>query len=149
MQTDRRSFLARGAALIAAHRSLLSCNPGLASPPDDHRATGPRILSLALLTSAPLVKMKEFYHQVLGLRVLQETADRLTIAGGETSLTFEKAGPDGGRPFYHFAFNIPENKVLAARTWQKERTPLLPIPAQLRDPKYPADVVDYRHWNAH
>jgi catechol-2,3-dioxygenase len=151
-RTDRRSFLARAstwAALIAAHRSLLSWNPGSASPPHDHRKLGPRILGLALLTAAPLTKMKEFYHHVLGLRVLEETPDDLTIAGGETLLRFGQAGPDCGKPFYHFAFNIPQNKILAARTWQKERTPLLPIPASLRDPAYPDDVVDYRHWNAH
>jgi catechol-2,3-dioxygenase len=106
-------------------------------------------LNLALLTSVPLAKMKEFYHQVLGLPVLEETPDRLTLAAGETPLTFEKAGPESGKPFYHFAFNIPENKILAAWTWQKERTPLLPIPVRLRDAAYPNDVVDYRHWNAH
>jgi catechol-2,3-dioxygenase len=149
---DRRGFLtsaSASAALIAAHRSLLSWNPGLASAPDDHKRTDPRILGLTLLTSAPLEQMKEFYHQVLGLRILEETPDRLTLAGGETPVTLGKAGPDDGEPFYHFAFNIPENKLLAARTWQKERTPLLPIPARLRDPQYPDDVVDYRHWNAH
>jgi hypothetical protein len=52
-------------------------------------------------------------------------------------------------PFYHFAFNIPENKILAARYWQLERTPLLPIPRYLRDKEFPDDVVNYRHWNAH
>src|SRR5207249_7567926 len=52
------------------------------------------------------------------------------------------------KPFYHFAFNIPENKVLAAHRWQKKRTPLLPIPKTLRDPGYPDEVVNY-HWNAH
>jgi catechol-2,3-dioxygenase len=26
---------------------------------------------------------------------------------------------------------------------------LLPIPERLRDPKFPDDIVDYRHWNAH
>jgi hypothetical protein len=25
----------------------------------------------------------------------------------------------------------------------------LPIPSRLRDPRYPEDVVDYSHWNAH
>jgi hypothetical protein len=110
---------------------------------------GPRILSLELLTSAPLARMKEFYEQALGLRVSQEPTDRLTVEAGATRFTFLKAGMDVDKPFYHFAFNIPENKILAARTWQRERTPLLPIPVRLRDPNYPHDVVDYRHWNAH
>jgi hypothetical protein len=93
--------------------------------------------------------MKQFYRQLLGFGVLDETADSLTMAAGETRLMFRKSGKDDGAPFYHFAFNIPENKILAARTWQKERSPLLPIPAHLRDPAYPDDVVDYNHWNAH
>jgi catechol-2,3-dioxygenase len=93
--------------------------------------------------------MKEFYRDLLGLRVLAECADRLTVGAGETSLTFESADAGAGQPFYHFAFNIPENKVRAARDWQRERTPLLPIPARLRDRAYPDDVVDYRHWDAH
>lgn len=152
LRPDRREFLARAstaAALIAAHHTLPSWNRGLALPPDKHERIAPRISSLALLTSVPLGKMKEFYHQTLGLIVVDEKPDLLTISAGETRLAFAKAGLDDGNPFYHFAFNIPENKVLAARTWQKERTALLPIPARLRDPAYPDDVVNYSHWNAH
>ena len=151
-RTDRRGFLARASAcsaLIAAHGGPPSWSPGWASSPDNRKKNSARILSLTLLTCAPLAKMKEFYHHVLGLPVLKETSDRLTIVAGETPITFERAEPAAGEPFYHFAFNIPENKIVAARTWQKERTPLLPIPAHLRDPAYPHDVVDYRHWNAH
>ena len=93
--------------------------------------------------------MKEFYHQLLGLPVLEETPDRLTIGAGATQLSFAQERSGVEKPFYHFAFNIPQNKVLAAHKWQTERTPLLPIPKTLRDPEYPDDVVDYRHWNAH
>jgi hypothetical protein len=106
-------------------------------------------LSLELVSAAPLAEMKAFYHDSLGLRVLDEQRDRLAIRAGGTTITFVTARADAGKPFYHFAFNIPENKVLAAHKWQKERTPLLPIPKNLRDPKYPDDVVDYSHWNAH
>jgi hypothetical protein len=148
LNPDRRRFLT-WAALFAAHGHIASENAGAAQGQGELKETGPRILSLELLTSAPLAKMREFYHQSLVLRVAEEQTDRLTINAGATRLTFVKAGAADGKPFYHFAFNIPENKVLAARTWQKERTPLLPIPARLRDAKYPDDVVDYRHWNAH
>jgi catechol 2,3-dioxygenase-like lactoylglutathione lyase family enzyme len=146
---SRRVFLGgvlASAAVIAAHAQA----PAGSSPPDTRRkSAAPRILSLELLTAAPLARMREFYHQALGLRVLEEQAGRLTIAAGETRLTFVPAEPATGEPFYPFAFNIPENKVLAARNWQKDRSPLLPIPAGLRDPAFPDDVVDYRHWNAH
>ena len=52
-------------------------------------------------------------------------------------------------PFYHFAFNIPENKIVQALEWQKARTPLLAIPERNRAAGFPPEVVDYRHWNAH
>ena len=95
--------------------------------------------------------MKAFYGKTLDLRIMDEGADRFSVEAGETRLTFI-AGTDvaGGRgPFYHFAFNIPENKILPALEWQKARTPLLAIPERNRAAGYPIDVVDYRHWNAH
>jgi hypothetical protein len=143
---DRRTFL--GAASAAAALGATAVGRAPASSPAA-TADVPRIRGLELLTAAPLARMKAFYHGSLGLRVREERADRLTVAAGETPLTFVPAGPGAGRPFYHFAFNIPENKIRAARDWQRERTPLLPIPARLRDPAYPDDVVDYSHWNAH
>jgi catechol 2,3-dioxygenase-like lactoylglutathione lyase family enzyme len=154
----RRSFLSRASAfgaVLAAHRVLVdpeapAQTPSQAAPAGDREHhNGPRILALELLTAAPLARMKEFYHEALGLRVIEEQRHRLTIAAGQTSLTFVPTGNDNGRPFYHFAFNIPENKIRSACSWQGQRTSLLPIPAGLRDADYPAEVVDYRHWNAH
>ena len=146
---NRREVLAWSAGMfLALHNETLSAVQGeemLSTSPDRQR----RILSLELVSAAPLGKMKEFYCQLLGLRAVAEERDRFTFAAGETEITFVPAKADEGRPFYHFAFNIPENKILAARDWQKERTPLLPIPPRLRDSKYPDDVVDYNHWNAH
>jgi catechol 2,3-dioxygenase-like lactoylglutathione lyase family enzyme len=147
-QPDRRGFL--GAASTTG--ALFATHVGAAAEekqPGPGGDGGPRLRGLGLLSSAPLAKMKEFYQQALGLRVVEERPERLTVAAGQTRLTFLQAAPDGGKPFYHFAFNIPENKLLAARRWQQERTPLLPIPATLRDPKYPDDVVHYSQWNAH
>ena len=112
-------------------------------------ADEPRILGLELLTAAPLAAMKDFYHGTLGLRVTDERDDRLTIAGGATPITFVRAADEKSRPFYHFAFNIPRNRIRAARDWQAKRTPLLPIPPALRDGAYPDDVVNFAHWNAH
>jgi catechol-2,3-dioxygenase len=91
--------------------------------------------------------MEAFYARGLGLRLIARSGSRISFAAGRSTLTF--ACGEDGHPFYHFAFNIPENKIAAARTWQLERSPLLPIPPDLRDPAYPIEVVDYRHWNAH
>ena len=98
----------------------------------------------------PLAAMKAFYGGTLGLAVVEEETDRITVDAGGTRLTFRTAGAlEGDRPFYHFAFNIPENKVLDARSWQLERSDLMPVPARLRDARYPDDVVHFSHWNAH
>ncbi len=147
-QPDRRRFLVRlGAwtAFAAFHESLGATTP--------HREPTPytthRILRLRLLTAAPLGEMKAFYHGMLGLRVTHEREDRVTFACGATRVTFARIPPDGGEPFYHFAFDIPESKIRQARAWQLERTGLLPVFPQLRDPAYPNDVVHFRNWNAH
>jgi len=107
----------------------------------------PRILDLHLQASVPLQELRAFYRDVIGLRILDDQKDRLVISAGKTTLTFTPGTVSD--PFYHFAFNIPENKIVSALNWQKERTPLLPIPERLRDSNYPADVVNYSHWNAH
>ena len=149
---DRRHFLGSAgatAAFLAMHDfSLAGAQTGAAPQPEPGR---PRILSLELLTGANMNAMKTFYGKTLDLRIMDERADRFSVEAGETRLTFvTSADVDGGRaPFYHFAFTIPANKILQALEWQKARTPLLAIPERNRAAGYPAEVVDYRHWNAH
>ena len=149
---DRRHFLgsaAASAAFFAMHDlPALAGQSGTATAPEPPR---PRLLSLELLSGAPLSAMRAFYAKTLDLRIMEERADRFTVEAGETRLTFvaSSATETGRAPFYHFAFNIPENKILKALEWQKARTPLLPIPERNRAAGYPAEVVDYSHWNAH
>src|SRR5262249_491893 len=112
---DRRRFLSSAAAaatLLAAHDSAAEESPSGPSTAKDGPA-GPRLRRLELRSSAPLAKMAEFYQQTLGLRVLEDAPGRLTIDAGQTRLTFLRASAEDGKPFYHFAFNIPENKILA------------------------------------
>lgn len=116
------------------------------------------IRELRLLTATPLSRMREFYRDKIGFRVLAESASEISFAGGGTRLTFMKAGPEqikgagnrgNGEPFYHFAFNIPRDKILAARSWQLERTRLTRPRPGLLDPAYPDDVWHFSQWNAH
>jgi catechol-2,3-dioxygenase len=94
--------------------------------------------------------MKEFYGKALDLGIRVDRPDRFTCDGGETRLTFVQSTTAGSeRPFYHFAFNIPENKIKAALDWQKARTPLLVVPESLRAAGYPPEVAFSREWNAH
>ena len=144
---DRRHFLVLASALVAGHRPLNARSSSRAPSPASDAA--PRLVALELLTEAPLREVEEFYAKGLGLAVVAKSERRLTIAAGSTQLTFVATPAGSGRPFYHFAFNIPENRIVEALTWQKARSALLPIPERLRDPEYPPEVVDYRHWNAH
>ncbi len=149
---NRRHFLtwaSAAGAFFAAHGWSMAEDVEDGSSPGREEGDGPRIRSLELLTAAPLPIMKEFYRQLLGLRVVEDQPGRLTIQAGETQISFLKTPAEHREPFYHFAFNIPENKVLAAYHWQRKRTPLLPIPANLRDPAYPDDIVHFRSWSAH
>jgi hypothetical protein len=117
LELTRRQVLcasATAAGLIAAHECLAGPRTAM---------TAPRILRLDLQSAAPLAEMKRFYHELIGLQVTEDNPGRLTIAAGETKITFTPA--QSGKPFYHFAFNIPENKILSAYNWQKERSPLL------------------------
>ncbi|MGH7493957.1 MAG: VOC family protein [bacterium] len=144
----RRKFLKSASALLlAAHEGLALSLPKNASQTASNNT--PRLLRLRLLTAAPLAKMKSFYLDLLGLPVLEEKAGEFTFAGGQTAVTFAQALPGHGEPFYHVAFNIPENKILSAHDWQKPRSSLDRINANLRDPQFPEDVVHFRHWNAH
>jgi len=145
---NRRQFLKSASALaLAAHDGLALSHPESATRMPNNDA--PRLLRLRLLTAAPLTRMKSFYHELLGLPLLEEKTDEFTFAGGQTSVTFAQAQPGHSEPFYHVAFNIPENKIRGAHDWQKTRTPLDRLNANLRDREMPEDVVHFRHWNAH
>ncbi|MDX1940662.1 MAG: hypothetical protein SFU99_08930 [Saprospiraceae bacterium] len=112
------------------------------------KSVKPRIKALRLLTSSPLSEMKRFYGDLIGLPIVDEKAKELTIQTGLSQLTFVKINEPGVRPFYHFAFNIPQNKIEAALKWQQAKTPLVnPRPGMPGDPS--KDIVHFPHWNAH
>lgn len=67
------------------------------------------IATLRLQTSR-LAELRLFYHKRFGFPILSETKDTVTLQAGATVLTFEQKGPVKSQ-FYHFAFNIPENKL--------------------------------------
>jgi hypothetical protein len=104
-----------------------------------------RITALRLLTIASLEELKKFYGGTIGLPVVSETKTELVVQAGKTVLTFIKTDQKTSRPFYHFAFNIPENKIQAAFEWQRAKTPIIhPNPAGTKDM-----IVNFAHWNAH
>jgi len=145
---DRREFLTMSAGLFfAVHGEGWRRAAGDLEPAANGAGRMPLIRELHLKTHK-LADQHRFYSEKIGFKVVAETPNSVTFRAGATLLRFEQVA-DGSQPWYHFAFNIPQNMILAARKWQLERTTLLPIPEHLRDPRFPDDVVNYSHWNAH
>jgi catechol-2,3-dioxygenase len=97
-----------------------------------------RILEVELPTSA-LAAQRAFYGDALGLDLLGEDADRVTLGAGATRLTFVAVPEDPGAQ--HFAFNVPENRIEDATHWLAGRAPLVPGPKG-------EHVLDFSGWNA-
>ena len=96
------------------------------------------ITRLELLTT-DLQAQRDFYANILELPVKVSPAG-LEVKAGETDILFTQAPPafDGA---YHFAFNIPENQIHAAKEWISSRAPLL------RD-ESGTDEFDSISWNS-
>jgi hypothetical protein len=132
----------------ATHLGGLLPSPVLARASRD-AGGGHRIRGLRLHTAAPLEQLADFYGGALGQRIEESRADRLVVVAGATRLELVPAPGEHRDAFYHVAFNVPENKLLLARDWQLERTPLLAPRNNQVDPSYPEDVTWFRGWNAH
>ena len=102
---------------------------------------GPRIKRLRLKTHL-LGELRAFYSENFQFPVVAESASAVAFAAGVTRLEFEKVS-DSSQPYYHFAFNIPENKLEAARPWLSARVPIL------RDARNGSEVIHFANWNAH
>jgi len=146
---SRREFLRRSSAaamLLALHDTSLFAET-LQHESDIEQ--NHLIRSIELHTVALLSDLKTFYAETLGFAILRESDKHLTIAGGKTAITFLKVDNTDSFPWYHIAFNIPQNQILAAREWHLKRGPLIETPPHQRDPDYPNDVRHFRNWNAH
>ncbi|HEY1113540.1 MAG TPA: hypothetical protein VGE66_08255 [Chitinophagaceae bacterium] len=97
-----------------------------------------RIKGLQLL-SDDLEGTASFYFGVLGLAILHQSDEELQLAAGETVLSFHRS--QGQKPQYHFAFNIPCNKIEEALAWMQGKAPILEMePGQA--------IADFSNWNA-
>ena len=120
----RRDVLRQAAwALPAFHVGLGS--PTLLKALANRAEQTNRFQRLRLSTSADrLEEMRKFYEGALHLPLVTDDAGSLTFQAGRTRMKFA-ADSNGGSPFYHFAFNIPENKLEKAIDWLSGRVPLL------------------------
>ena len=149
-ETSRRNFLRASAAGAMTGPFLLGSKNGFAmetATQKDVAAPSHRIQKMSLLTAVPLKEMAAFYKDVLDMKV-QLTEKQLIVTAGTTQIVFTPIN-DGTRPYYHFAFNIPENKILSARTWLGQRTKLSVTPVGGREKGMPNDIMPFNHWNSH
>lgn len=125
---------------LAAHQIM-----GCQTPVQTTGLTQPLIQSITLQTNQSISDMKDFYHRLLGFPVMEATDKRLMLQTGLSTLSFEKNLDSTVRPFYHFAFNIPENLMDQAFEWQRRKTEIVhpgvdgPID----------EITHFASWNAH
>ncbi len=101
----------------------------------------PRLKSISLQTHV-LDQMQHFYQRVIGLPLVNATAHAVSFAIGATLLEFSQV-TDSFEPYYHFAFDIPENKIAQAQSWLKERVTIL------RHAQSGDEIIAFPEWNAH
>ena len=92
-----------------------------------------------ILETVYLETLKEFYSSILELPAAIDN-EELHISIGETELIFRSAKQD--EPFYHFAINIPANKIEQAKAWLQTKVQLL----WMQD--YKNDIANFVNWHA-
>jgi len=128
---NRRQFLARAAAFLVTH-PIASMAQGESKPVEFKRIR---------LQADKLDPLAHFYQKTLGLEVAQR-GGVLTVQAGATVLEFTAAA-EGRHPYYHFAFNIPENKLGDSMEWLRGRCPIL------QRPNGGGEIYHFANWNAH
>ncbi|MDR6843716.1 VOC family protein [Flavobacterium granuli] len=97
-----------------------------------------KIQELELL-SDDIPKTEAFYKQVLGLDILYRDDSSISFNAGATKLTFHSS--QNVKPVYHFAFDVPNNKLLEAFSLIESKTEIMYV---IR----PDKIADFYNWNA-
>ena len=92
------------------------------------------------ILSHDLNATKRFYEQALGLTIVSQDAESLTIKIGSSLLTF-KDGTAKPKAVYHLAFNIPQNKLSEAIEWSENRIELIKQEEAVL-------IANFESWNA-
>ena len=99
------------------------------------------LLKRITIQSSRLLELKNFYGSILDLEVAEESATRVSLQIGQSILIIEEKKKE--EAFYHFAFNIPANKIHEAREWLKKKKVEL-----LWMEDYKSDIADFVNWRA-
>jgi catechol 2,3-dioxygenase-like lactoylglutathione lyase family enzyme len=97
-----------------------------------------QIQELTLQTNS-LHRTRLFYSKTLELDIIAETEDTISFKAGKTVLTFKETSE--GKPVYHFAFNIVNNKFSDSFEWINNKLDLLPVDDGML-------IAGYNDWNA-
>jgi catechol 2,3-dioxygenase-like lactoylglutathione lyase family enzyme len=97
-----------------------------------------KILELELL-SDDILKTEVFYNEVLGLKTMSKEDSGISFNAGSTKLTFRPS--INVKPVYHFAFDVPNNKLLEAFDWIEKKTEIMYVIP-------PDKIADFYNWNA-
>jgi catechol 2,3-dioxygenase-like lactoylglutathione lyase family enzyme len=132
---SRREFLERACLVVAAHAGLQAF--AFSAEP----VQKPVEFQSVRLHTAKLPELEQFYRKTLGLPVTK-TENGMEVRAGSSILEFAGVAA-GSEPFYHFAFNIPENKLGVAMEWLRPRC------AIFKNPNTGQEIYHFVNWNAH
>src|SRR6187402_3931007 len=96
------------------------------------------ILELELLSDS-ISKTEAFYNRVLGFETINSDHLSVSFQVGTTKLTFHSS--QNVNPVYHFAFDVPNNKLLEAFIWIESKTEIMYVIP-------PDKIADFSNWNA-
>lgn len=97
-----------------------------------------QISEVHLLTNS-LSETEFFYEKKLGLKVVGKSDGLLSFQMGSSKLCFHLSDRIQ-KPRYHFAFDIPENRLYEALEWIRKRTEIIPFEAH--------EIIDFSNWHA-
>ncbi len=124
--SSRRQFIKQTSLWAAAHTFLAGASTHAQAQNSDSAKLAPQTRFAKLqLKANRLDEMRRFYHKTLGCPLVDDCADSLALQFGETTIEFAETEQELSRVVYHFAFNIPENKLSAAIEWMRGKAPLI------------------------
>jgi len=87
-------------------------------------------------------ELKNFYLNTIGLKLLNENDKSFSVKAGSSVIKFNKFKLNKNEfPFYHFAFNIPQNQFSEAKKWLAAKVQLIKLDGE--------DEFHFKSWNAH
>ncbi|MCC9064547.1 VOC family protein [Flavobacterium piscisymbiosum] len=91
------------------------------------------------IQSSNIEQTTTFYKDILDLPIIEKTKESVSIQAGNSVLEFVE-NPEF-KSIYHFAFNVPKNKLDEAIDWCKSKVDLIFI----EDQKV---ITNFENWNA-